>query len=146
MLLLFRMNMIIRPKTSCYFITLIVIMNFGALSCLFFTALPLWILLLLAAIIVIYFASVLLGHGLLRCSWSIQQVILKSNTTAEIFFYKQTTAHSANLLDYYFMTRFLIILYFDVESYRLPAVVILFADAESQEILRRLRVWLWMRK
>jgi hypothetical protein len=138
--------MIVRPKTSFYFIILIVLMNFGALSSLFFIALPLWVLLLLASVIVMYFAYAVLRYGLLRSSWSIQTVILKSDSTAEIIFNNQATRHSATLLDYYFMTRFLIILYFKIENCLLPSVVILFADAEATEILRRLRAWLWMRK
>ncbi len=138
------MKIVIKPQPSKYLATFLCSIHLGAIFCVLFLNFPIWLIILL---------TILIGYSLYV---TLQRYVFLKSSKAIIKFWKEKDNSwrllnnenrilNAHLRFDSFVSRYLIILNFDMAKkfFTLPAL--LCSDSLDKEILRRLRVLLTVR-
>lgn len=129
--------LILKPQFSKIFFTILFLIHSGALICAWCNSLSVILKLLFTLVIIIYFVYVLYFHVLRKLKISISEIVFENKK----WYLKLVNGEilSANLLNSSIVTRYLVILNFEVSCKWRKFSLPLFLDSESPPILKKLR-------
>jgi hypothetical protein len=134
----------IKPRPSKYLAIFLCTIHLGAICCVLFLNLPIWLIILLTILIGYSFNVTLQRYVLLKSSKAIIKLRKEKDNSWRLLNNKNQILN-AHLRSDSFISRYLIILNFNIAKKFSAISVLLCPDSLDKEILRRLRVLLTVR-
>lgn len=138
------MKIVIKPRLSKYLVIFLCTTHLGAICCILLLNFPIWLIIFLIILISYSLHATLQRYGVLKSSKAIIKLWKEKDNSWRLLNNENRILNAHLRLDS-FVSRYLIILNFDIAKKFFTLPVLLCSDSLDKEILRHLRILLTVR-